>query len=82
MTWMSPEEFAGGVGQSSVRPPCTENGPFCSFVNLSERVAPLDSSPESMQSGLITDLAAKLTRLPIIFIRNNPSFFSKSCLIP
>lgn len=30
----------------------------------------------------MTDRAAKLTRLPIMFLRNRPSFFSSCCRMP
>lgn len=30
----------------------------------------------------MTERQAKLTRLPIMFLRNSPSFFSSCCLMP
>jgi hypothetical protein len=40
------------------------------------------SSVFRLGSGEMTDLAAKLTLLPIIFILKRPSFFYKICLTP
>lgn len=33
-------------------------------------------------SGEMTERQAKLTRLPIMFLRNSPSFFSNCCRMP
>ena len=66
MTWISPEKFAGVLarfGSAVVH----RKGPFCSFENLSERVALLDSSRETMRHGLLICPVWSSDGFPIAF---------------